>query len=91
MMHFDLPTGMVIIKNVVFLHITKLLALLSAIMARHGLLFKVEYHANAKYENPYQNSEKNSMYWSKVNVSNNGKKIIPHHSRFLLKCHLVLH
>ncbi len=22
------------------------------------LYFKVEYHANAKYENPYQNSEK---------------------------------
>ncbi len=36
--------------------------------------FKVEYHANAKYENPYQNSGKNSMYWSKVNVSNNGEK-----------------
>ncbi len=35
---------------------------------------KVEYHANAKFENPYHNSEKNSMYWSKVNVSNNGKK-----------------
>ncbi len=35
---------------------------------------KVEYQANAKYENPYQNSEKNSMYWSKVNVSNNEKK-----------------
>ncbi len=23
-----------------------------------SVLFKVEYHANAKYENPYQNSEK---------------------------------
>ncbi len=44
---------------------------------------------NAKYENPYQNSEKNSMYWSKVNVSNNGKKIIPHHARLFFKCHLV--
>ncbi len=38
------------------------------------IYIKVEYHANAKYENPYQNFEKNSMYWSKVNVSNNGKK-----------------
>ncbi len=37
--------------------------------------FKVEYHGNAKYENPLKISEKNDMYWSKVNVSNNVKKI----------------
>ncbi len=35
---------------------------------------KAEYHANAKYENPLTISEKNSMYWSNVNVSNNGQK-----------------
>ncbi len=32
---------------------------------------KVEYHANAKYENPLQISEINNMCCSKVNVSNN--------------------
>ncbi len=31
---------------------------------------KVEYHANEKL----QNSEKNSICWSKVNVSNNKKE-----------------
>ncbi len=31
---------------------------------------KVEFHAN---ENPLNNSEKNSICWSKVNVSNNKK------------------
>ncbi len=30
-------------------------------------LFKVEYHAN---ENPLKYSDKNSICWSKVNVSN---------------------
>ncbi len=49
--------------------------------------FKVEYHANAKYENPLQFSDKNSMYWSKMNVSNNGKNI-PYHASFFFKCHL---
>ncbi len=34
------------------------------------LNIKVEYHAN---ENPLKNSEKNSISWSKVNVSNNQK------------------
>ncbi len=29
------------------------------------------------------------MCGSKVNVSNNGKKIIPCHASFFLKCHLV--
>ncbi len=56
---------------------------------RLGYSIKVEYHANAKYQNPHQNSEKNDMYLSKVNVFNNGKKIISHHARFLFKCHLV--
>ncbi len=37
---------------------------------------KVEYHANAEYENPLKHSEKNSIHWSKVNVSNNGKKYL---------------
>ncbi len=31
---------------------------------------KVEYHAN---ENPLKYSEKNSIYWSTINVSNNQK------------------
>ncbi len=34
----------------------------------------VEYDANAEYENPLKNSEKNSMCCRKVNVSNNGEK-----------------
>ncbi len=38
---------------------------------------KLEYHANAK---PLENSEKNSMCWSKVNVLNNEKIIIPYHA-----------
>ncbi len=29
---------------------------------------------NAKYENPLKYSEINSMCWSKVNATNNGKK-----------------
>ncbi len=37
---------------------------------------KGEYHTN---ENPLKNSEKNSIFWSKVNVSNNQKKI-PYHA-----------
>ncbi len=53
------------------------------------MYIKVEYHANAKYKNLYENSEKNSMYSSTVNVSNNGKKIIPYHARFFFKGHLV--
>ncbi len=35
------------------------------------LFIQVEYHAN---ENPLKNSEKNSMCWSKVNLSNNQNK-----------------
>ncbi len=42
-------------------------------------LLKVEYHAN---ENPLQNSEKNSICWSKINVSDNQKRIISYHASF---------
>ncbi len=37
-------------------------------------LDKVEYHANAEYDNPLKNLEKNSMCWSNVTLSNNEKK-----------------
>ncbi len=40
-------------------------------------LFKVEYHAN---ENPSTNSEQNCLCWSKVNASNNRRKIILYHA-----------
>ncbi len=40
----------------------------------HSLCIKVEYHANAKYENSLNISEKNSICWLKVNVSNNSEK-----------------
>ncbi len=43
---------------------------------------KVKYHADGEYENPLKNSEKNSMCWSKVTLSNNGKKIISYHTSF---------
>ncbi len=36
-------------------------------------LINVEYHAN---ENPLKNSGKNSICWSKINLSNNQKRII---------------
>ncbi len=35
---------------------------------------KVEYHADAEYENPLKHSEQNNMSLSKVILSNNGKK-----------------
>ncbi len=40
------------------------------------MAIKVEYHADAEYENPLKNSEKNSMYWSKVTLANNGEKYL---------------
>ncbi len=52
---------------------------------------KVEYHAN---ENPLKNSEKISICWSKLNVSNNQNKIIAYHIRLFVKMPLsfrVLH
>ncbi len=42
-------------------------------------ILKFEYHAD---ENPIKNAEKNSICWSKVNVSNNQNKIIPYHIVF---------
>ncbi len=44
---------------------------------------KGEYQSNAKYENPLKLCEKNSLCWSTVNVSNNGKKILYNTSFFL--------
>ncbi len=47
---------------------------------------KVEYHAD---ENPLKNSEEINIWWSKVNVSNNQKQIIPYHAslkKMLLSC-----
>ncbi len=38
------------------------------------LHIKVEYHAGAEYQNLLKNSEKNSMCWSKITLSNNEKK-----------------
>ncbi len=38
------------------------------------MYIKVEYHAK---ENPLTSSEKNSICWPKVNVSNNPKQVIP--------------
>ncbi len=45
------------------------------VVSERVVALKIEYHANAKYENPLKFSEKNSLCWSKVNVnvSNNGK------------------
>ncbi len=43
---------------------------------RKHLTIKVEYYANAEYENPLKYFEKNSMRWSKINVSNNGKQYL---------------
>ncbi len=47
----------------------------------YNYLLKVEYHAN---ENPLKKSEKNSIRWWKVNVSNNEKQIIPYQARLFL-------
>ncbi len=44
--------------------------LLGALHVKLCLHVKVEYHAN---ENPSKNSEKDSICWSTVNVSNNKK------------------
>ncbi len=41
------------------------------VTATANLHNKVKYHANAKYENPLQITEKNTMSWLKANVSNN--------------------
>ncbi len=46
-----------------------------------GQMVKDEYHAN---ENPLKMSEINNICWSKINVSNNQKNIIPHHASFFL-------
>ncbi len=43
---------------------------------------KVEYDAN---ENSLENSEKNSICWSKFNVSNNQKTKKPNHAFFFLE------
>ncbi len=51
-------------------------------VATFHYVVKVEYHVDAEYENPLNVSDKNSMYWSKVIISNNGKKIIPYHTIF---------
>ncbi len=42
---------------------------------------KVEYHAN---ENPLKYSEKNSICWSKVNVTNNQQITIPYNASWVL-------
>ncbi len=42
-------------------------------------MFKVECQAN---KNPSIHSEKNSIFWSIVNVFNNQKNIIPKHASF---------
>ncbi len=42
-----------------------------------------------KYKNPLQNSEKNNMCWSKANISNNLKKIVPRF--FFLKVPFILY
>ncbi len=42
---------------------------------------KVEYRADAEYENLLKNSQKNSACWSKVTLANNGKKN-PYHATF---------
>ncbi len=42
-------------------------------------MIKVEYHAN---DNSLKNSEKNCICWTKVNVSNNRKIIIPYYASF---------
>ncbi len=44
---------------------------LQALFTPKNFFLKVEYHAN---ENPLQKIEKNSICWSKVNVSNSGEK-----------------
>ncbi len=52
-------------------------------------IFKVEYHANAKYENPYQNSGKIACIGQRLMYPIMEKKIIAHHAKFSFKCHLV--
>ncbi len=51
--------------------------------------FNIEYHANAIYENPYKNSEKIACIGQRLMYPIMEKKILPHHARFFLKCHLV--
>ncbi len=50
---------------------------------------KVEYHANAKYQNPYQNSEKIAYIGQRLMYPIMAKKIIPHHASLTKKCHLI--
>ncbi len=49
------------------------------------VLLKIEYHANATFKNPLQNSEKIASPGQRLNVSNNGKQIIPYHASFFFK------
>ncbi len=43
-------------------------------------LFKVEYHADAEYENRLKHSEKSIMFWSKATLTNNRKTIMSYHT-----------
>ncbi len=52
-------------------------------------VIKVECHANAKYENPYQNSEKIACIGQRLIYPIMEEKKKPHHARLIFKCHLV--
>ncbi len=65
--------------------VTKKIVLNTIPTLPHSTSFKVEYHAN---RNPLTNSEKISICWSKVNISNYAKNQ-PYHASLFFKCHLV--